>query len=102
MSFFLLKIDPNYKQKSDLFNMLGHTPNGNVLGGSRNISSPSLHGCNRVYWLDVWSITEININHVRSINGILSFEKLDVPVTIYDSAWRYEDDYIDRLFLPYV
>ena len=103
MSFFLLKIDPNYVHLSELLFMLGSTPNGNVLGSSRAIFSPSLKGFTRIYWIDEWSITEHNINLVREFGGVTCFEKVDgIPVTIYDPEWRYEDDYIENLFLPII
>jgi len=103
MAFFLLKMDPNYEHLSDLFFMLGNAPNGNVLGSSRAILSPTLRGCLRIYWIDEYSMTEQNINHVRELDGIVCFEKVEgVSVTINDAEWRYADAYIDRIFLPVI
>jgi hypothetical protein len=104
MPFFVLRIDNVCTEKVRMLKwILAQSPNGTPLCCGQAIWTPSLGENIRIYWIDDKFVTARRIQKIRSLQGVNAFEELSgVRVTIYDPSWRYENDYINKIFLPIV
>lgn len=104
MPFYLLTLDESDLEKmKHLSFLLLQSPNGTPLCGAQAIKTPNLLGALRIYWLDNDFATPYRIEQICLLDGVKSFRKLsEISVSIYDSEWLWNDNYIDNVFAKYV
>ena len=104
MPFFVLRLDNVCTDKIRALKWtLAQSPNGTPLCCGQAIWTPNLSQDIRVYWICDAYATAARIQKIRSLEGVKAFDELEeITVTIYDPSWRYENNYIDQIFLPAV
>jgi hypothetical protein len=105
MSFYALAFSCDLDKQSSLKYTLSQSPNGTPLCSSNivHIHTSALTKNTWIYWIDNGYDTPERIKSIRSLDGVAKFYGLDgVPVSIYDSSWTWEDDYINKILLPYI
>lgn len=100
MPFFLLKLSTS---DESLKYELNASPNGTPLCCGQAIRSPNLNNAIRVYWLEDIFATQERLDRINSLEGVESFTLIsNVTITIHDPEWKYDNDFIDSLFLPII
>lgn len=83
--------------------MLAQSPNGTPLAFAQAIWTRQLRELRhllRLYWMEDGLATP---DRIQLLEGVDTCEVLEqVPVTINDPQWQFNDDYIDSIFLPLV
>lgn len=97
MPFFLLTFNHVQDDVCALKFLLQQSPNGTFLCSAQSIRSRAISDTFRIYW---WDTVPQNIEDIKLMKGVQSFKEMDVSGTIYDSDWKYEDEFINQLFLP--
>ena len=100
MPFFLLKLFPiELQEVQDLQYALAQTPNGTPLCCATPILSQKLLGRLRIYWMENEYATHSRVEMIKSLAGVEMFTELsDIPVTINDPDWKWDNHFIDELF----
>ncbi len=106
MPFYALTFTRDLQKQTLLKHILAQSPNGTPLcfaNANFIYTELLMNGDIWVCWLDNEYVTPERLDSIRSLDGVVAFYEIDgVPVTIHDSSWTWNDNYINAILLPHL